>query len=333
MKEHHRIIFMGTPDIATKTLQELIDSKEYKPYLVITQNDKAVGRKHELTPPPVKVLAEENNIEVFQPENLKDEGVIRKIKDIEPDVIIVIAYGKIIPKEIIDIPKFGILNIHASLLPKYRGASPIQSAILDGEKVSGITIMKIDEKLDHGPILSQKEIALEGDETSKSLFEKMSDAGPELLLETLPKWLAGEIEPKEQEHEKATFAKIFSREDGKITEEKTAKEIDRMYRALHPWPGIYMTFKTKDNKDLKLKISKLSISECESSDTGFSLNKEKQLILKTKNGFLKLEEVQPESKNKMSGEAFYQGYKGKLKLFCCKKEKTAICKLCLAVFM
>jgi methionyl-tRNA formyltransferase len=313
MKDNLKILFMGTPDIATNTLKELIDSKIYKPSLVVTQKDKLVGRKRELTPPPVKILAERNDIEVFQPENLKEQESIKKIKSISPDIIIVIAYGKIIPKEIIDIPKFGVLNIHASLLPKYRGASPIQSAILEGEKLSGVTIMKIDEKLDHGPILAQKKIVLNQGETSESLFEKMSELGPELLLEILPKWLAGKVILKEQDHKNATFTKVLSREDGNITKEKTAEEIDRMFRALYPWPGVYMIFKTKDRKDLKLKITKLSIVKCDTvSSVKLYLNKEKQLILRIENGCLWLKEVQPESKNKMSGEAFWQGYKNNL---------------------
>ncbi len=311
MKINPKIIFMGTPEIAAKTLEKLVNSKIYKPLLVVTQKDKFIGRKRELSSPPVKVLAEKNDIEVFQPENLKEKEIIKKIKDTSPDIIVVIAYGKIIPKEIIDIPKFGVLNIHASLLPKYRGASPVQSAILNGEKVSGVTIMKIDQKLDHGPILAQKEMVLDQNETSETLFKKVSELGPKVLLEVLPKWLAGKITPKEQEHKNATFTKILSREDGKITEEKTAKEIERMFRALTPWPGIYTELKTKENKNFKLKITKLFTSECNTSPSRLYLNKEKQLILKTKKGCISLKEVQPESKNKMSGEAFYQGYKNK----------------------
>ena len=312
MKGNPKIIFMGTPDIAAKTLKELIDSKTYKPALAITQKDKPVGRKRILSPSPVKLLAEKNKLEIFQPEDLKEKECIDKIKDFSPDVIIVAAYGKIIPKEIIDIPKFGILNVHASLLPKYRGASPVQSAILEGEKVSGVTIMKIDQKLDYGPILAQKEIIIDQNETSGTLFDKISKAGAKLLLKTLPKWLEGKITPKEQEHKKATFTKVLARKSGEISKNKTAKEIDRMFRAFYPWPGVYLMLKTKKGKDFKLKITKLSLSECDTSLSQLYLNEKKQLILKTKDGCVNLEEVQPESKNKMSGKAFYQGYKDRL---------------------
>jgi len=314
MKDNFKVVFMGTPDIAKETLKKLIDSKTYRPSLVLTQKDKPVGRKKIITAPPVKILAEENDIEVFQPDDLRQKDVIDKIKDLAPDIIIVIAYGKIIPKEILEIPKFGALNIHASLLPKYRGASPIQNAVLNGEHISGVTIMNMDEKLDHGSILAQKEVILDENETSETLFEKMSEIGPDTLLDMLPKWLSGEIVASEQDHKKATFTKILHREDGKITDEKTAEEIDRIFRAFYPWPGVYINLKTKEDGDLKLKITKLSLSECETSTDKLYLNNKRELILRTKEGCVNLEEVQPESKNKMSGEAFYQGYKNRLSL-------------------
>ncbi len=312
--QKHKIIFIGTPKIAESTLKKLIESEKYKPCLVITQKDKPVGRKKVLTPPPVKVLSEKHNIEVFQPESIKEKEAIEKIKNINPDLIVVLAYGQIIPKEIIDIPKFGILNIHTSLLPKYRGSSPIQYAILNGDKKTGVTIMQIDEKLDHGPILAQKEVEISEKETSETLHDKLSEAGANLLLETLPLYFSGKIKSKKQEHQKATFTKLLRREDGEIFPEKeTAEQIERKFRAFHPWPGIFLNLKLKD-KNLKLKITNCSIANCEDKKDELHLDKENKLILKTKEGCLWLKEVQPEGKQKMPGNAFWQGYKNKVTL-------------------
>ncbi len=311
---------MGTPEIAEKTLKKLIDSKVYKPSLIITQEDKPIGRKQIVTSPPVKILAEKNNIEVLQPKTLKDAkcpagaDLISKIKNLNPDVIVVLAYGKIIPKDIIDIPKYGILNIHTSLLSKHRGASPIQYAILNGDKKTGITIMQIDEELDHGPIVAQKEIEISKDETSESLYEKLSKLGSELLIETLPLFFEGEITPKEQEHKEATFTKLLKREDGKIDpKNQTAEEIERTKRAFTPWPGIYLTLKNKNGDSFKLKILELSVISCDKNKKeNIYITDDKKLILQTKKDCLFLKTVQPESKQKMSGYDFYLGYKDKI---------------------
>ncbi len=308
----YKIVFFGTPKIAEDTLKKLIESEKYKPCLVITQKDKPVGRKKVLTSPPVKVLAEKYGIEVFQPESIKEKEVVEKIKNINPDLIVVFAYGHIIPKEIIDIPKFGVLNIHTSILPKYRGPSPIQYAILNGDKKTGVTLIQIDEQLDHGPILAQKEVEISEKETSETLHDKLAEAGANLLLEILPLYFAGKIKAKEQEHKKATFTKLLRREDGEIFPKKeTAKEIERKFRAFHPWPGIFLNLKLKD-KNLKLKIINCSIAECKDKKDVLYLDKENKLILKTKEGCLWLKEVQPEGKQKMSGGAFWQGYKDRI---------------------
>ncbi|MEK7453038.1 MAG: methionyl-tRNA formyltransferase [Patescibacteria group bacterium] len=311
MKDY-KIIFMGTPEIAEKSLQKLINFQKYKPSLVITQEDKPIGRNRIVTSPPTKILAEKNNIEVWQPKNLRDRNFLLKIREFSPDIIIVLAYGKIIPKEIIDIPKFGILNIHTSLLPNHRGASPIQHSILEGDKITGVTIIKIDEILDHGPIIAKKEIGVSDDENQESLHLKLANLGADLLLETLPLWLEEKIIPEEQDHKKATFTKILKREDGEIKDGYGAEKIDRMFRAFSPWPGVYIVLKGKDGKDFKVKLTKLSISNCQEGKEKLYLNKDRELVLKTSNGSIILKEVQPESKNKMSGEAFYSGYIQKL---------------------
>lgn len=311
MNQKYKIIFIGTPEIAAETLQELINSEIYKPVLVITQKDKPVGRKQIITPSPVKVLAEKNNIEVFQPENLGDESVISKIKGLSPDIIIVVAYGKLIPIEIINIPQKGILNIHTSLLPRHRGASPVHHAILAGDKEAGVTIMKIDEKMDHGPIVAQEKIIISENETYETLYRKLSELGAKLLIKTLPLWFEGKIKEKEQDHSKATFTKIIKKNDGKITEENTALEVYRMFRAFMLWPGVHFEIKTKNSKLLKVKITDMSLVGCELSNKKLLevfLNVNKELILNTKEGCVKLLQVQPESKNKITGKEFFSGY-------------------------
>ncbi|MBI3671231.1 methionyl-tRNA formyltransferase [Candidatus Azambacteria bacterium] len=320
--ENKNIIFMGTPDIAAEALEALVNSG-FKPSLVITQKDKPVGRKQIITPSPVKLIALKNNIEVWQPNTLKDKEAYEKIRSASPDIMIVVAYGKIIPKNIIDIPKFGILNIHASLLPKFRGASPAQYAILVGEKETGVSIMQIDEQLDHGPVVAQRSVKIAEDDTTESLLKKLSLAGASLLVETLPLYFKNSIKPQEQDHTQATFTKIIKKEDGEIKESATAQEIERMARAFHSWPGVYFMFSEKNGKKLKVKFKKVSLCECDPErKEKIYLNKKRKLVFQTRNGCLSLLEVQPESKNKMSGEAFYQGYKDKLAPLEAKKYKV-----------
>ena len=321
MINKHRIIFMGTTELAADILDRLIQSEIYKPDLVITQPDKPTGRKQILTSPPVKqrIMNHESRIKggikIFQPDKLKDAGVIAKIKEEKPDIIIVAAYGKIIPQEILDIPPFGILNVHGSLLPLLRGASPVQTAILEGHKETGPTIMVVDEELDHGPILAQKAFPIALDETAITLMRKMAEVGADLLLEVLSLWFAGKIQPKEQNDSKATLTKIFQKEDGEIKPDMDAEYIERMIRAFNPWPGAYMNYesqiKNHESKKKILKILKARISECGNKlpPMSFFLTSDKKLALNTAKDCLILETVQPEGKKPMSGYDFYLGSK------------------------
>lgn len=305
---------MGTPELARVVLEKLIISKTYAPALVITQPDKPVGRKHILTPPPVKQCAEEHGIPVLQPQKMKDPDLIAHIAAEAPDVIIVAAYGRIIPKEIITIPKRGILNVHTSLLPKYRGASPAQYAIVSGDTITGTTIMLIDEGLDTGPIISQNSLAIDPHDTALSLLEKLAELGGDLLMETLPGWCTGELEPHEQNHTAATLTKILTKEDGEIKPEHSAEHIERMIRAFFPWPGAYMKLPADHEKEMTLKILRARIGTCEASHAPLTLflTQEKELCLATHHGCLVLEAVQPEGKNPMSGYAFFLGHQKKL---------------------
>lgn len=309
-----KVIFMGTPELAQTILEKLIASKTYSPSLVITMPDKPVGRKHILTPPPVKLCAEEYAIPVLQPEKIRDQAFIDRIREENPDVIVVAAYGKIIPKAIIDIPTRGILNVHTSLLPKYRGASPVQATLLSGDAITGATIMLIDEGLDTGAIISQNSVAVDAEDTTETLMEKLAECGGDLLMETLPRWCSGELEPYEQNHTAATLTKILTKEDGEIKPEHSAEHIVRMMRAYTPWPGTSMHITDKTGTRTKLKIIRAHVTTCTERHAPMTLflTPHKELCLATKDSCLILETVQPEGKNPMSGHAFYLGHQAKI---------------------
>ena len=231
-----KIIFIGTPEFGATVLEELIKGG-FPPILVITETDKPSGRKQAITPPPVKITAQKYDIPVLQPKNIKNLDL--EIKNLKPDLGILAAYGQILPKNILEIPKFGFLNVHPSLLPKYRGATPVQSAILNGDKETGLSIMAMNEKMDEGHILAQKELQITSSATFKELEEGLAKLGGKLLIETIPKWLAGEIQPTPQDQDKATYTKILTKKDGLIDLGEPAEIIERKIRAFTPWPGAY----------------------------------------------------------------------------------------------
>jgi len=274
-----KIIFMGTPEFGAIVLEKLIKSG-YKPFLVITEPDKPVGRDQTITPPAIKILAEKYKIPVVQPVKIADFS--DQLEKLKPDLGIIVAYGQILPKNILTIPHYGFINVHPSLLPRWRGSSPIQYAILNGDKKTGVTIIRISEKLDAGPILTQKEIEIDPEETFSSLHNKLATLGADLLIETLPKLLAGKLPPLMQDETRATYTKILKRDDGKIDWQKPAEEIERQIRAFNPWPGTYTFY-----KDKRLKILKAELSG------------NHELIIK---------EVQLEGRNPMSFEEFLRGH-------------------------
>lgn len=309
---------MGTPDFAVPSLVALtkygLDIIE-----VITQPNRPVGRKHTLTPPPVKTAALAGGILVFQPEKARDLKTIEHIRALNPDLIIVAAYGQIIPKAILDIPRLGSLNVHASLLPKYRGASPIAAAIKNGETETGITVMQIDELLDHGPIISQSRVVIAPDETGDSLTKKLSTLGAELLATTLPDFIAGKMTPRAQNHADATSTKLLTREDGKINWHASAEEIERMVRAYDPWPGTWTELETKDLR-FKIKVLQAHIVQLKSLNS-HSVT-QPGTIFQTPTGFavhcgtgaLEIVKVQPEGKRPMSATDFLHGYPNIIRL-------------------
>jgi len=302
-QKDYNIVFIGTPDFAVSSLSKLIESN-YNIITVITQPDKKVGRKQEITYSPVKKVALKYNIPLLQPQKIKN--IYKEIKELNPDIIITAAYGQIIPKNILDIPKFGCINIHGSLLPKYRGASPIQYAILKGDKETGITVMEMDEKMDEGDIISQKSIEIENSDTASSLHDKLSILGANLLLETLPKILDQKAKYIPQDKNKATYTKILKKEDGKIDWNKSADEIEKMIRAFYPWPGSYTKL---DEKRLKIISAKVFKPENNLESGTIFITEDGNLAVKCNKNSLVLGKVQLEGKKEISGKEFLNGNK------------------------
>lgn len=296
---------MGTPEFGAIVLERLIKN-DLKPVLVITEIDKPAGRKQIITPPAVKVIAQKYKTPVLQPDKIRNLKL--EIRNLNPDLGIIAAYGHIISNDILSIPKYGFLNVHPSLLPRWRGPSPVQFAILNGDGKTGVTIMEIAEKVDAGPIVSQREIKLEGDETYDVLHNKLAELGASLLIETIPKYLAGEIKPKIQDESKATYTKILKREDGRIDWKKSAAEIEMQIRAFCPWPG---TFTLINNKILKiLKARALETSSKKTYPIGKTLvAPQNHLCVQTGKGFLVIEKLQMEGGKEINSEDFLRGHK------------------------
>lgn len=304
-----KIIFIGTPEFAATILEKIAHS-EYKPVLVITAPDKPVGRKQIITPPPVKIIAEKNKISVAQFEKIQDSKL--KIQNLNPDLIIVAAYGQIIPKEILNIPRLGCLNIHPSLLPKYRGSSPIQTTILRGDKETGVTIILMNEKMDQGKIVDSIKHQVSSGITCKELSKELAEIAGKLLIETIPKWEKGEIKPKTQDESRATYTKILKKIDGKIDWQKTAEFIERQIRAFNPWPGSFTKFQNSDKNYRVLKILKATVlkEEKNAGSPGKTfLSGNGKIGVKTGKNFLIIELLQPEGKSPMASEDFLRGHK------------------------
>ncbi len=296
------IIFFGTPDFAVPSLKALIESKE-DVQLVITQPDKQKGRGHILSHPPIKDLSLSADIPVIQPVKIKDNDFCHRLKDITPEFIIVVAYGKLLPEMILSIPEKGCINIHSSLLPKYRGAAPIQWALINSESVTGITAMLMNEGLDTGDILLQKSIEIEETDNSKTLSLKLSHLGAMTLIETLNGLRTGIIKPMPQIGE-AVYAPPLKKTDGRIMWNKDAKELFNFIRAMFPWPSAYTYLKNERIKIIRAKplAGKGVAGRIEKASEGI-------LIVGTGGGLLSIEELQPEGKKIMNASAFLSGRK------------------------
>ncbi|MFA6437294.1 MAG: methionyl-tRNA formyltransferase [Candidatus Paceibacterota bacterium] len=306
-----KIIFIGTGKFGSIVLSKLLKSK-YKPDIVVCAYDKPVGRSQELCACETKQVATENKIEVLELDTVKEEKNIKKIVSLKSDLIIVADTNFILPKEVLDLPKHGCLNIHPSLLPQYRGPSPIQSVIFWGKTETGVTIIKMDERIDHGPIVAKQKVSVIEGETFEGLRNKLAEAGADLLVKTLPDWVSGKINPLIQIDEDAIYTKKFEKEDGRIDWKNTADYIERLVRALNPWPGTYTFFNRKEEiKRLKILKAKATDLEAKSFEEGkLTETQEKKPAILCSQGILLLEEVQVEGKNKMTGEEFLNGYHG-----------------------
>ncbi|MBU1895506.1 methionyl-tRNA formyltransferase [Patescibacteria group bacterium] len=292
-----KTIFFGTHDFAVTILQTLIDDPQISVDLVITQPDKPVGRKKELQQSPIKKLALKYNIEISQPENLKSYAL-----DLTPYTIGVTAqYGLLIPKEILDSPKHGILNVHTSLLPKYRGASPIQSALINGETETGVTIMKMDAGLDTGPIILQKTLKIDENDTYPQLELKLAQIASGALLEAIPDYISGKLEAIPQDDSNTTNCRQFTREDGKIDWTRTAEEIYNQYRGLTPWPGVWTTWDGKRLKLFKIKIANKNF------EPGKVLVEDNNIYIGCCRNCIEVIELQLEGKGVMRVKTFLNG--------------------------
>lgn len=302
---------MGTPDFSVPILRKLIDHPEYEVGLVVTQPDRPKGRKKILTPPPVKVEAEKAMIPVFQPEKLREN--LQPILDYNPDIIVTAAYGQILPKELLDIPPFGCVNVHASLLPELRGGAPIHYAIMQGKKETGITIMYMAEKLDAGDILTQKSIPIEKEDHVGTMHDKLSLVGSELLLETLPQLFAKEISPIEQDDEKATFAANIKREQERIDWMRSDEEIYNQIRGLHPWP---VAFTTYEGKVMKIWWAEPTDKKYdgEPGEIVDIINNESFVVVCGNGNGLKITEIQPAGKKRMTVKQYLQGSSERIKI-------------------
>jgi methionyl-tRNA formyltransferase len=300
------LIFFGTPQFAVPSLKALIDAKE-DIALVVTQPDKLKGRGHILSAPPVKELALAHGLKVIQPVKIRDEGFYNELKAINPEFIIVVAYGRILPNEILEMPDCHCINVHASLLPKYRGAAPIQWALLKGEKKTGVTTMLISERLDTGDILLQKEMEIKDDDTSETLFARLSDLGAKALIETIKGMRQGNIKPVPQQGE-TNYAPPLKKEDGRIDWNRSAEDLSYFVRGMYPWPCAFCYLNSERIKIIKVGSRKSEVGSQDETIPGRIVKAfDGELVVETGKGFLEIQELQPEGKKVMPAAAFLAG--------------------------
>lgn len=298
-----KIVFMGTPDFAVESLQSLIDAG-HTVVLAVTQPDKPKGRGKEMQYPPVKECALKNGIPVFQPVKIKTEEAVEQLRKYEADLFVVAAFGQILSKEILDMPKYGCINVHASLLPKYRGAAPIQWAIIDGEKETGVTIMQMNEGLDTGDMLLKTVVPITGEDTGESLHDKLAKAGARLLQKAVSDIERGDIHPEKQDDSQMTYARMLTKDLGKIDFRKPAEEIERLIRGLNSWPSAYTRL---SGKNLKVWAADL-VQGAGGAPGEITEVRKDAIVVSCGKGSLAITELQLEGKKRMKTEAFLLGY-------------------------
>ena len=296
-----RIVFMGSPDFALPTLEAL--DKAFEVVGVVTQPDRPSGRGQKMAAPDVKILAEKLGLPIIQPLRLKEPEAMAQLREWSPDVIVVAAFGQILREDVLNLPPFGCVNVHASLLPRWRGAAPVQAAVLHDD-VTGVTIMKLDKGLDTGPILSQRSCPITDEMTAGEMFDRLAEMGAALLTETLPAYLNGDITPVPQVDEEFTYAPMLKKSDGELDFEKPAEFLARMVRAYHTWPGTYQFFNGN-----RLKVYRAHAVAAHDVVTGGRYIVDGLPAWGTNEGLLVLDEVQAAGKNRVSGEDFLNGVK------------------------
>lgn len=315
-----RVVFMGTPDFAVGALEAILQAG-HQVAAVVTQPDKPKGRGKEIQMTPVKACAVSHGIPVFQPVKVKEKEAVETLREYNADIFVVAAFGQILSEEILSMPKYGCVNIHASLLPRYRGAGPIQWAIINGEEKSGVTIMQMDKGLDTGDMLLKEEVAIEPKETGDSLHDKLAEAGSRLIVEALAKLERGELVPEKQKEEESCYAKRLQKSMGRIDWQQSAKKLDCLIRGLLSWPGAYTVLRGKNLKIWEVE----AIEEPENLPEGMALPEElshampgivvgverEAFYVKTGEGILKILAVQPEGKKRMPVREFLLGYQVK----------------------
>lgn len=296
-----RVVFMGSPDFALPSLSALANA--FDVVGVVTQPDRPAGRGRHLQAPDVKILAEQLGLPIIQPKTLKARDAVSQLEAWNPDVIVVAAFGQILREDVLSLPKFGCVNVHASMLPRWRGAAPVQAALLQDE-VTGVTIMKMDQGLDTGPIISQEKVAIPESMTASELLDQLAQVGADLLIDTLPRYIRGELVPIEQDESRATYAPRLKKEDGKLDFSQPASVLERQVRAYHPWPGTFQFF-----GDSQLKILQAHAVKFPDVVQGKRYVHEDKPAFGTSEGILVLDEVQLEGKNAVRGEEFLRGAK------------------------
>ncbi|WP_147819070.1 methionyl-tRNA formyltransferase [Salidesulfovibrio onnuriiensis] len=306
-----RVVFMGTPDFAAESLRALIASDECEVVAVYTQPDRPCGRGQQCRPSPVKVVALENGIGVFQPVNFKDQKDVDELAALGPDVLVVAAYGLILPQSVLDIPKYMPLNVHASLLPKYRGAAPIQRCIQDGEFVTGISIMKMEAGLDTGPVMVMRALRIAHNDHAGQIHDELALLGGQCIVEALSRLRTGSYELKPQDDSLASYAKKLSKQEGEIDWNRPAEQIHNQIRAMYPWPGAYFQWTNETGKKLRLNVvpGEVGADDSGAIEPGTILGEiDGRLAIATADKVYLTPEVKPEGKKAMSAEAFACGY-------------------------
>jgi methionyl-tRNA formyltransferase len=302
-----RIVFMGTPALAATVLDALLREAKFNVVTVVTQPDQPKGRDLKLQPPPVKELALARSVPVLQPQRAKDPHFIDQARALAPDLIAVAAYGQILPQALLDVPKFGCLNVHTSLLPKYRGAAPIQWAILNGDTETGVTIMKMDAGLDTGDMVSEQRTPIRDDDTAQTLHDRLAQIGGELLVRIIPGYVSGELPPKPQPKEGVSYARKITKEDGKLDWFQSARVLWNRVRGLTPWPGTY-TFLQRTPAPVLLKILRAEVASHSSGAAGVVLSADRHgIVVGCGEGALRILELQREGGKRLDSSQFLLG--------------------------